>query len=207
MENITDEEQRERVLRHHRRLETANLRARRRPLRLEDFDVLDVVGRGVSGEVCVCREKGAKGKVYAMKKLSKAEMVRRGHVGHVHSECDVMGQNGEHTEWSVKLHATFQDEDTLYLLMDYVPGGDLMSLLEARDVLDEEAARFYAAELVAAVGALHRAGCAHRDVKPDNVLIGTDGHLKLADFGLARRTVSTLKVRKRERPLNVCAAT
>eukprot|EP00966_Prymnesium_polylepis_P084972 1967022-Prymnesium_polylepis.1 len=76
VENIDDALERESVLWHHRRLETANLRAKRRPLRLDDFEVLDVVGRGASGEVCVCRQLNS-GAVYAMKKLSKAALVKR----------------------------------------------------------------------------------------------------------------------------------
>jgi len=74
--------------------------------------------------------------------------------------------------------------------MEYLPGGDLMNLLIARDILTEEESRFYAAELVLAIEAVHKLNCIHRDIKPDNVLIGKDGHIKLSDFGLCKRTVN-----------------
>jgi len=73
--------------------------------------------------------------------------------------------------------------------MEYFPGGDLMNLLISRDVLSEEESRFYAAELILAIEAVHKLNCIHRDIKPDNVLIGKDGHIKLSDFGLCKRIV------------------
>jgi len=73
--------------------------------------------------------------------------------------------------------------------MEYLPGGDLMTLLMARDILTETEARFYAAELVLAIESCHKLNCIHRDLKPDNVLIGIDGHIKLSDFGLYKRSV------------------
>ena len=76
--------------------------------------------------------------------------------------------------------------------MEYLPGGDLMTLLMARDILTEDESRFYAAELVLAIESVHKLNCIHRDLKPDNVLIGKDGHIKLSDFGLCKRTVRIL---------------
>ncbi len=73
--------------------------------------------------------------------------------------------------------------------MDYLPGGDLMTLLMARDILTEEESRFYIAEMVLCIEAVHQQHCIHRDIKPDNVLIGTDGHIKLSDFGLCKLLV------------------
>ena len=82
-----------------------------------------------------------------------------------------------------------KDDDFLYLVMEYLPGGDLMTLLMAKDILNEDEARFYAAELVLAIESVHKLKCIHRDLKPDNVLIGKDGHIKLSDFGLSKKTV------------------
>ncbi len=73
--------------------------------------------------------------------------------------------------------------------MEYLPGGDLMNLLISRDVLSEDESRFYAAELVLGIEAVHKINCIHRDIKPDNVLIGKDGHIKLSDFGLCKKIV------------------
>ncbi len=73
--------------------------------------------------------------------------------------------------------------------MDYLAGGDLMTLLMARDILTEDESKFYAAELVLSIESVHKLNCIHRDLKPDNVLIGKDGHIKLSDFGLCKQTV------------------
>ncbi|XP_013142193.1 PREDICTED: serine/threonine-protein kinase LATS1-like [Papilio polytes] len=87
-------------------------------------------------------------------------------------------------EWVVKLYYSFQDKDNLYFVMDYIPGGDLMSLLIKLGIFEENLARFYIAELTCAVESVHKMGFIHRDIKPDNILIDRDGHIKLTDFGL-----------------------
>jgi len=74
--------------------------------------------------------------------------------------------------------------------MEFLQGGDLMTLLMKKDTLTEDEARFYAAELILAIESVHKLSCIHRDLKPDNVLIGKDGHIKLSDFGLSKKTVS-----------------
>jgi len=73
--------------------------------------------------------------------------------------------------------------------MEYLPGGDLMTLLMTKDILPEDEARFYVAELVLAIESVHKLKCIHRDLKPDNILICKDGHIKLSDFGLSKKTV------------------
>ncbi|OHE93029.1 hypothetical protein CORC01_11668 [Colletotrichum orchidophilum] len=85
----------------------------------------------------------------------------------------------------VPLISSFQDPANLYLLMDYMPGGDFLGLLIRENILTESRTRFYIAEMILCVEEAHRLGCIHRDVKPDNFLIGADGHLKISDFGLA----------------------
>lgn len=81
--------------------------------------------------------------------------------------------------------ASFQDRANLYLVMDYMPGGDFLGLLIRENILTESRTRFYISEMILCVEAAHKLGCIHRDVKPDNFLIGADGHLKISDFGLA----------------------
>merc|ERR1712196_112419 len=115
-----------------------------------DFEQLDIVGRGAFGEVRLCRHRLTK-EVYAMKKLRKQEMVAKGQVQHVRAELDLMSDADDNNEWVVKLHFSFQDEEFLYLVMEYVPGGDVMSLLMRRDVLTEAETRFYVAQTVLAV--------------------------------------------------------
>ena len=88
--------------------------------------------------------------------------------------------------WIVDLKASFQDEEYLYLVMEYLPGGDLMNLLIQKDILTEEEARFYIAELILSIESIHKLDCIHRDIKPDNILIDKNGHIKLSDFGLTK---------------------
>jgi len=86
--------------------------------------------------------------------------------------------------WVVKLYFSFQDAFNLYLVMEYLPGGDMMSILIKYDIFSEEIARYYVAETLLAIDSIHKLGYIHRDVKPDNLLIDDQGHLKLTDFGL-----------------------
>ena len=88
--------------------------------------------------------------------------------------------------WIVELKASFQEDDYLYLVMEFLPGGDFMNLLIEKDKLTEEEAKFYTAELILAVESIHKLDCIHRDIKPDNILIDKSGHIKLSDFGLAK---------------------
>ena len=88
--------------------------------------------------------------------------------------------------WIVELKASFQEGDYLYLIMEFLPGGDFMNLLIKKDKLTEEEAKFYIAELILTVESIHNLDCIHRDIKPDNILIDKNGHIKLSDFGLAK---------------------
>ena len=89
-------------------------------------------------------------------------------------------------QYVVKLISAFQDEDYLYIAMEYVPGGDLLHLLIEKDILSEEMTKFYIAELVLAVEEVHKMGYIHRDIKPDNILLNSEGHVKISDFGLSK---------------------
>lgn len=89
--------------------------------------------------------------------------------------------------WVVGLHYSFQDHENLYLVMEFMSGGDLMGMLIAKDIFTEEATKVYAAEMILAIEAVHAAGFIHRDLKPDNFLIDGHGHVKLTDMGLAKK--------------------
>ncbi|XP_059487935.1 rho-associated protein kinase 2 [Neocloeon triangulifer] len=145
----------------------------------EDFQLIKVIGRGAFGEVQLVRQKTTK-QVYAMKLLSKFEMIKRSDSAFFWEERDIMAY--ANSEWIVQLHFAFQDEKYLYMVMDYMPGGDLVNLMSNYDV-PEKWAQFYCAEVVLALDAIHSMGFVHRDVKPDNMLLDRHGHLKLADFG------------------------
>ena len=148
-------------------------------MRPEDYNVIKTIGRGAFGEVQLVRHKNTQ-QVFAMKLLSKFEMIKRSDTAFYWEERFIMAH--AESDWIVKLHHAFQDDRYLYMLMDYMPGGDLVNLMTNYDV-PEKWAKFYSAEIVLAVDAIHQMGFVHRDVKPDNMLIDKNGHLKLADFG------------------------
>ncbi|KAK8760017.1 hypothetical protein V5799_028716, partial [Amblyomma americanum] len=151
----------------------------------DDFDVLKVIGRGAFGEVAVVKERNT-GKVYAMKILNKWEMLKRAETACFQEERDVLVFGDR--RWITNLHYSFQDDTNLYLVMDYYCGGDLLTLLSKfEDKLPEEMARFYITEMILAIDSIHSLHYVHRDIKPDNVLLDANGHIRLADFGSCLR--------------------
>lgn len=126
----------------------------------------------------------AKKEVYAMKVIRKSDMLRNSQEGHLRAERDFLVAS-EQSRWVVPLIASFQDNTNLYLVMEYMVGGDFLGLLFRKDVLKEKKARWYVAEMILCVEEAHRLRWIHRDVKPDNFLISASGHLKISDFGLA----------------------
>jgi len=118
-----------------------------------------------------------------MKTLQKAEMLKRDQLAHVRAERDVLAESN--SPWVVQLYYSFQDTAYLYLIMEFLPGGDLMTMLIKYDTFSEDVTRFYMAECVLAIEAVHKLGFIHRDIKPDNILIDKEGHIKLSDFGLS----------------------
>ncbi|XP_051511338.1 rho-associated protein kinase 2-like isoform X4 [Myxocyprinus asiaticus] len=160
-------------------------------VKLDDFDRVRLIGRGAFGAVQLVRHKASQ-QVYAMKQLSKFEMVKRSDSAFFWEERDIMAFSK--SPWIVQLCCAFQDEKHLYLVMEFMPGGDLVTLTSNYDI-PEEWARFYTAEVVLALDAIHSLGFIHRDIKPDNMLLDRNGHLKLADFGTCMKMDSTGMVR------------
>ncbi|GMH13814.1 hypothetical protein Nepgr_015655 [Nepenthes gracilis] len=179
---LSDEDQ-ERMLRNLERKETEYMRLQRNKVGIDDFEQLTIIGKGAFGEVRLCRAKST-GEIFAMKKLRKLEMISRGQVEHVRSERNLLANVD--SRCIVKLFYSFQDADFLYLIMEYLPGGDMMTLLMKEDVLSEDVARFYIAESILAIHYIHQHNYVHRDIKPDNLILDKDGHLKLSDFGLCK---------------------
>lgn len=126
----------------------------------------------------------SKKEVYAMKVIRKSDMIRNCQEGHLRAERDFLVAAAK-SRWVVSLIASFQDEHHLYLVMDYMVGGDFLGLLIRKNILSEDVTRFYIAEMILCVEEAHRLMWIHRDVKPDNFLISASGHLKISDFGLA----------------------
>merc|ERR1719410_1404332 len=116
--------------------------------------------------------------------MRKKEMITKKQVGHIRAERNLLA--AADCAWLVKLHYSFQDDTYLYLVMEYCAGGDLMTILMREDILSEDHTRFYMAELATAIKSVHDLKFVHRDLKPDNILIATNGHVKLSDFGLAK---------------------
>ncbi|KAL5577808.1 hypothetical protein UlMin_019507 [Ulmus minor] len=180
--DVTEEEQMN-ILKYLEKKETEYMRLQRHKMGVDDFELLTIIGRGAFGEVRLCREK-ASGHVYAMKKLKKSEMLRRGQVEHVKAERNLLAEVD--SAYIVKLYCSFQDDEFLYLIMEYLPGGDMMTLLMRKDTLTEDEARFYVGETVLAIESIHKHNYIHRDIKPDNLLLDHYGHMKLSDFGLCK---------------------
>ena len=163
--------------------EVSKFRKQREKQTIRDYESLAIIGRGAFGEVHVCKEKKT-GKIVAIKKIRKDVLIEKNQIIHVRNEQLLMSK--VKSPWIVELKASFQEDDFLYLVMEYLPGGDLMNLLIKKDILSEAEAKFYIAELILAIESIHKLDCIHRDIKPDNVLIDKTGHIKLSDFGLAK---------------------
>ncbi|KXN89613.1 Serine/threonine-protein kinase CBK1 [Leucoagaricus sp. SymC.cos] len=176
------QERKQRLLLGLGRKEAEHLRLRRTKIRAHDFDTVKVIGKGAFGEVRLV-QKTDTGKIYAMKVLKKDEMLKKDQLAHVRAERDVLAEST--SPWVVQLFLSFQDNLHLYLVMEYLPGGDSMSMLIKYDVLSEDVTQFYMAECALAIDAVHKLGFIHRDIKPDNILIDKSGHIKLSDFGLS----------------------
>uniref|UniRef100_A0A8C9Z2D8 non-specific serine/threonine protein kinase n=1 Tax=Sander lucioperca TaxID=283035 RepID=A0A8C9Z2D8_SANLU len=154
-------------------------------LHRDDFEMLKVIGRGAFGEVAVVKMKHTE-RVYAMKILNKWEMLKRAETACFREERDVLVKGD--SQWITTLHYAFQDDNYLYLVMDYYVGGDLLTLLSKfEDRLPEDMSKFYVAEMVLAIHSIHQQNYIHRDIKPDNVLLDVNGHIRLADFGSCLR--------------------
>ena len=116
--------------------------------------------------------------------MKKEALAKNNQIIHIRNEQLFMSR--VKSPWIVELKASFQDDDYLYLVMEFLPGGDFMCLLMKKDILTEAEAKFYMAELILSIESVHKLDCIHRDIKPDNILIDKDGHIKLSDFGLAK---------------------
>jgi len=154
----------------------------------EDFDILKHIGEGAYGKVyqVQCRESD---RIYAMKVLKKHHLLKTNSVGYTITERDIL-RKMKHP-FIIQLHNTFQSQERVGFVMDYVSGGQLFFHLRREAILSESVARFYCAELILALEHLHANHVIHRDLKPENILISATGHVILTDFGLAKEQVET----------------
>lgn len=193
---------RDRVIKTH-----SNRRDGKKSPLVSEYEVIKVLGRGSFGVVRLVKEKNTgiepepptpkvprsfhrkdpgkpKKNVFAMKVIRKSEMLLNCQEGHLRAERDFLVASNK-SRWIVPLISSFQDKHNLYLIMDYMVGGDFLSLLMRKHILSEEISKWYVAEMILCIEEAHRLRWIHRDVKPDNFLISASGHLKISDFGLA----------------------
>ena len=151
------------------------------------FEILELIGGGSFGKVFKVKLKGTD-KIFAMKVLNKGYLIKKKLLRYAITECNVLKQSN--CPFIIKLHYSFQTPENLYMILDYCPIGDLSYQIQL-NLFEEDEAKFYIAELILAIEYLHRHDIIYRDLKPENILIDADGHVKLADFGLAKENVSS----------------
>jgi len=150
----------------------------------DDFEVLKVLGKGAFGKVMLVKAKQGNGEIYAMKVLSKQLLMERNEVTHTKTERKTLEDT--HHPFLVHLRFAFQTPTKLYLVMDYCNGGELFYHLKTTGRFPEARARLYAAEITSALEHLHARNIVYRDLKPENVLLDSEGHVRVTDFGLAK---------------------
>ncbi|TIA68992.1 hypothetical protein E3P91_03831 [Wallemia ichthyophaga] len=164
------------------------VRKKHRKVKIEDFEMKRVLGKGCAGKVLLVRHK-TNGGYFAMKAIHKRHVLAHQELLHTLTEQTVLKRMTRDVlnPFIVQLHYSFHDESDLFLAMDFHPGGDLATQLSRWGRLGRDRARFYAAEIVEGVEGLHAAGVIYRDLKPENILIAADGHIILTDFGLSKQ--------------------
>uniref|UniRef100_A0A7S3QB35 non-specific serine/threonine protein kinase n=1 Tax=Chaetoceros debilis TaxID=122233 RepID=A0A7S3QB35_9STRA len=189
-------EDKKKVLRQHLEHEEVQIaKESRKKVTTSEFESLAVIGRGAFGEVRLVRRKATQNKngnnadnrIFALKSMKKEMMVIKNQVNHVKAERDVLATADDNNRWLTVLHYSFTDESHLYMVMEYLAGGDLMSLLMKHDTFSEDVTKFFMAEAAHAISSVHALGYIHRDIKPDNMLLDFRGHLKLTDLGLCKK--------------------
>ena len=153
-------------------------------INLDCFQVEKLIGKGTFGKVMLVRKKDT-GAIYAMKVIKKGLIERYKHVDHTKTEREILGQLDH--PFLVKLRYAFQSKTKLYMVMDFVNGGELFFHLKRSKQFSVDRTRFYAAEILLALEYLHQHGVVYRDLKAENVLLEQSGHIKLTDFGLSKR--------------------
>jgi len=150
---------------------------------LKSFEMLTIIGQGSFGKVVQVRHKTT-GDIFAMKVLNKKNIVDRGEVEHTRAEKNILMKINH--PFLMKLHYSFQTSDKLYLVMDFINGGELFFHLQNDRRFTNERARFYAAQICLGISHLHASGIIYRDLKPENLLLDSSGNVKITDFGLSK---------------------
>ena len=150
----------------------------------KDFELLKVIGMGAFGKVLQVRNKQS-AQILAMKIISKRQLRKKsGYIENVQAERNILKRVNH--PFVVKMHCSFQTREKLFILMDFLAGGEMFLRLGREGIFLEKDAAFYLAEMISGVDHLHTLGILHRDLKPENILLCNDGHICLTDFGLAK---------------------
>eukprot|EP01132_Coremiostelium_polycephalum_P005243 gene5243-6524_t len=158
-------------------------------LSIDDFELLKVLGVGSFGRVFLVRKKDTQ-KLYAMKVLNKKDMLKKKQIAHTNTEKMVLSTMDH--PFIVRLHFAFQNDEFLFMCMDYIPGGELFHHLQKAGRFPEELAKFYIAEVILSLNYLHSNNIIYRDIKPENILLDAEGHIKLTDFGLSKSGITSV---------------
>ena len=153
----------------------------------KDFEILKVIGKGSFGKVFQVRKIG-ENQIYAMKVLNKSIIKKKNQIEHTKTERNILGKIDH--PFIVGMKYAFQTKEKLYFVLDYCPGGELFYHLGKAKKFSEDRARFYAAEITLALQHLHKLGIVYRDLKPENVLLTEEGHVRLTDFGLSKEGIN-----------------
>uniref|UniRef100_A0A672NUZ0 non-specific serine/threonine protein kinase n=1 Tax=Sinocyclocheilus grahami TaxID=75366 RepID=A0A672NUZ0_SINGR len=185
----------ERTVKH--QITSANLTGYTEKVGMENFELLKVLGTGAYGKVFLVRKISGhdKGKLYAMKVLKKAAIVQKAKTAeHTRTERQVL-EHIRQSPFLVTLHYAFQTQTKLHLILDYVSGGEMFTHLYQRDHFSEDEVRIYVGEIILALEHLHKLGIVYRDIKLENILLDSDGHVVLTDFGLSKEFLEEEKER------------
>jgi len=166
----------------------AHLLSEPKKVGVSDFQQLKVIGRGGFGRVLLVKKKDT-GQYYAMKILKKSSIVSRGEVIHTRTEKSVLAKIDH--PFLAKLYYSFQTDEYLYFIMDFINGGELFFHLSIEKKFTEDRARFYSAEIISGISYLHQHGIIYRDLKPENILLDRSGHVVMTDFGLSKEGLNS----------------
>lgn len=151
---------------------------------ISDYQLIRIIGTGTFGKVYLALRDD---KSYALKMLHKKKIIELKQIVHIKNEKNILA--GVQHPFIVNLVEAFQDRLNLYLVFEFVQGGEIFRLLRKENIFPNDVALFYIAEITLALQYLHQRQIAYRDLKPENLLIGSDGHLKITDFGFAKKIV------------------
>lgn len=176
------QEEKDQIIQEFTREESDYTRFQRSKIRPENYNFITLIGRGGFADVWLVTDKKTE-QPYAMKIIRKSDVIVSDQITATRNERDILAI--AHNPWIVQLQCSFQDDEHLYLILEFVQGGDLMNALIKVGTFVPKVARFFTAEIVLAVNSVHELGFIHSDLKPDNILIASTGHIKLTDFGIA----------------------